>query len=135
LSKTRTLGQFIIERQADFPYARGRISRLIRDISVAAKIIHREVNKAGLIDILGEANSTNIQGEQQKKLDIFANEQFLSVLQSGGECCLVATEELEDAHIIDSNISKDAKYAVVFDPFDCSTNIDCYVAVGTIFSI
>jgi fructose-1,6-bisphosphatase I len=131
----KTLGQFIIEKQADFPYAKGELSRLLRDIGIAAKIVNREVNKAGLVDILGEAGTINIQGEDQKKLDVFANVQFIAALTCGGECCIVATEEEEDFVPIDSPVSKNAKYIVCIDPLDGSSNIDCNVAVGTIFSI
>jgi len=130
-----TLGQFIIEKQADFPYAKGELSRLLRDIGIAAKIVNREVNKAGLMDILGDAGSTNIQGESQKKLDVFANEQFISALKSGGECCVVVSEENDEYLYIDSEISKNAKYIVAMDPLDGSSNIDVNVSVGTIFSI
>jgi fructose-1,6-bisphosphatase I len=130
-----TLGQFIIEKQADFPYAKGELSRLLRDIGIAAKIVNREVNKAGLMDILGDAGSTNIQGESQKKLDVFANDQFISALQSGGECCIVVSEENDEYIYIDSEISKNAKYIVAIDPLDGSSNIDVNVSVGTIFSI
>jgi fructose-1,6-bisphosphatase I len=132
---TKTLGQFIIEKQSDFPYAKGELSRLLRDIGIASKIVNREVNKAGLMDILGDAGSTNIQGESQKKLDIYANEQFISALQSGGECCIVVSEENDEYVYIDSEISKNAKYIVAIDPLDGSSNIDVNVSVGTIFSI
>jgi fructose-1,6-bisphosphatase I len=111
MNATTTLGQFIIEKQADFPYAKGELSRLLRDLAIAAKIVNREVNKAGLMDILGDAGSTNIQGESQKKLDIFANEQFISALRSGGECCIVVSEENDEYVYIDSEISKNAKYS------------------------
>ncbi|MBB2144460.1 class 1 fructose-bisphosphatase [Pedobacter sp. LMG 31464] len=131
----KTLGQFIIEKQLDFPYAKGELSRLLRDIGIASKIVNREVNKAGLVDILGDAGTTNIQGEGQKKLDVYANEQFIAALTSGGECCIVATEEEDDFVPIDSPVSKNAKYIVCIDPLDGSSNIDCNVAVGTIFSI
>ncbi|WP_306550207.1 class 1 fructose-bisphosphatase [Daejeonella sp.] len=130
-----TLGQFIIEKQNDFPYAKGELSRLLRDIGIASKIVNREVNKAGLLDILGDAGSINIQGESQKKLDMFANEQFISALQSGGECCIVASEENDEFVYIDGEVSKNAKYIVAIDPLDGSSNIDVNVAVGTIFSI
>jgi fructose-1,6-bisphosphatase I len=130
-----TPGQFIIEKQADFPYAKGELSRLLRDIGIAAKIVNREVNKAGLMDILGSAGHTNIQGESQQKLDVYANEQFISALRSGGECCIVASEENEDFIRIDSAVSKSAKYIVAIDPLDGSSNIDVNVPVGTIFSI
>ena len=135
MPKVTTLGQFIIEKQADFPYAKGELSRLLRDIAIAAKIVNREVNKAGLMDILGQAGSTNIQGENQQKLDIFANEQFISALTSGGECCIVASEENEDIIIIDPKNRKAGKYVVAIDPLDGSSNIDVNVPVGTIFSI
>ncbi|WP_316821216.1 class 1 fructose-bisphosphatase [Pedobacter gandavensis] len=135
MSGIKTLGQFIIEKQADFSYAKGELSRLLRDIGIAAKIVNREVNKAGLVDILGDAGTVNIQGEGQKKLDVFANIQFISALTSGGECCIVATEEEDDFVRIDSPVSKNAKYIVCIDPLDGSSNIDCNVAVGTIFSI
>jgi len=131
----QTLGQFIIEKQADFPYAKGELSRLLRDIGIAAKIVNREVNKAGLADILGEAGTVNVQGEDQQKLDVFANEQFISALTSGGECCIVATEEEDQPVIIDSPLAINAKYIVCIDPLDGSSNVDVNVAVGTIFSI
>jgi fructose-1,6-bisphosphatase I len=131
----KTLGQFILEKQADFPYAKGELSRLLRDIGIAAKIVNREVNKAGLADILGEAGTTNVQGEGQKKLDVYANEQFISALKHGGECCIVVSEENDECIHIDSEVSKDAKYIVAMDPLDGSSNIDVNVAVGTIFSI
>jgi fructose-1,6-bisphosphatase I len=135
LKIAKTLGQFILEKQADFPYAKGELSRLLRDIGIAAKIVNREVNKAGLADILGEAGTTNIQGEGQKKLDVYANEQFISALKHGGECCIVASEENDEFIPIESEVSKDAKYIVAMDPLDGSSNIDVNVAVGTIFSI
>jgi len=135
MTKVITLGQFIIEKQADFPYAKGELSRLLRDIGIAAKIVNREVNKAGLIDILGNAGSMNIQGESQQKLDVYADEQFISALKCGGECCIVASEENEDIIFLDTDVSKNAKYIVAIDPLDGSSNIDVNVPVGTIFSI
>ena len=135
MSVVKTLGQFIIEKQKDFPYAKGELSRLLRDIGIAAKIVNREVNKAGLVDILGEVGTTNTHGESQKKLDVFANEQFISALTCGGECCIVISEENDDPVYIESEVSKNAKYIVAIDPLDGSSNIDVNVAVGTIFSI
>ena len=135
MTVVKTLGQFIIEKQADFPYAKGELSRLLRDIGIAAKIVNREINKAGLVDILGEAGTVNVQGESQKKLDIYANEQFISALESGGECCLVASEENEEVVLLNSKFSKKAKYIVAIDPLDGSSNIEVNVAVGTTFSI
>jgi fructose-1,6-bisphosphatase I len=133
--RVTTLGQFIIERQTDFPYAKGELSRLLRDIAIAAKIVNREVNKAGLVDILGEVGEINVQGEAVKKLDIYANDQFIAALKYGGECCGVASEENEDMVLINGEISKDAKYVVSIDPLDGSSNIDVNVSIGTIFSI
>jgi fructose-1,6-bisphosphatase I len=135
MSKVKTLGQFIIEKQTDFPYAKGELSRLLRDIGIAAKIVNREVNKAGLADILGEAGETNVQGESQKKLDVFANEQFIAALSVGGEVCGIASEENEDIITVENAQSKNAKYVVAMDPLDGSSNIDVNVSVGTIFSI
>lgn len=135
MQRVITLGQFIIEKQSDFPYAKGELSRLLRDIGIASKIVNREVNKAGLVNILGDAGSMNIQGESQKKLDVYANEQFIAALASGGECCIVASEENDEIVRINSAVSKNAKYIVAIDPLDGSSNIDVNVAVGTIFSI
>lgn len=135
MSQVITLGQFIIEKQADFPFAKGGFSRLIRDLAIAAKIINREVNKAGLVNILGETGDTNIQGEQVKKLDVFANEQCIAALKAGGECCMIVSEENDDVIPINSTISQEAKYIVCIDPLDGSSNIDVNVSVGTIFAI
>ena len=130
-----TLGQFIIERQEDFPYAKGELSRLLRDIGIASKIVNREVNKAGLVDILGEHGTTNIQGETVKKLDVYANDQFIAALSAGGETCGIASEENDDLVPMTSKVSKNAKYVVCVDPLDGSSNIDVNVSIGTIFSI
>lgn len=135
MSKVKTLGQFIIEKQSDFPYAKGEFSRMLRDIGIAAKIVNREVNKAGLADILGETGDSNVQGEQVKKLDVFANEQFIAALSLGGEVCAIASEENEEIIPVETEQSKNAKYVVAFDPLDGSSNIDANVSVGTIFSI
>ncbi len=126
-----TLGQFIIKKQGGFPYAKGELSRLLRDIGIAAKLVNREVNKAGLASFIGDAGTINIQGEGQKKLDIFANEQFISALRSGRECCVVISEENE-AYV---DLCDDAKYIVAIDPLDGSSNIDVNISVGTLFSI
>lgn len=135
MTQVTTLGQFIIERQADFPYAKGELSRLLRDIGIAAKIVNREVNKAGLVDILGEHGTTNVQGEQVKKLDVYANQQFISALGSGGETCAVASEENDEPVPITTKVSRNANYLVCIDPLDGSSNIDVNVSIGTIFSI
>jgi fructose-1,6-bisphosphatase I len=133
--KFKTLSQFIIERQSDFPYAKGELSRLLNDIGLAAKIVNREVNKAGLADILGDAGNTNVQGESQKKLDVYADQIFIEMFRRGGECCAIATEEREEIVVFDNKISRDAKYVVCIDPLDGSSNIDVNVSIGTIFSI
>src|ERR1051325_9754678 len=118
MKRVITLGQFIIERQADFPYAKGELSRLLRDIGIAAKIVNREVNKAGLVDILGDQGTMNSHGETQKKLDVYANEQFISALSSGGETCAVASEENDAILHIESPVSANANYVVSVDPLD-----------------
>jgi fructose-1,6-bisphosphatase I len=130
-----TLDEFIIQRQEELTFAKGELSRLLRDIGLAAKIVNREVNKAGLVDILGSAGTTNIQGEEVKKLDVFANKRFIAALKLGGECCGIASEENKDFIIVDDERSRDAKYVVALDPLDGSSNVDVNVSVGTIFSI
>jgi len=134
-SKVITLDDFIINRQGEFPYATGELSSLLRDIGVASKIVNREVNKAGLVDILGSTGDSNVHGEQVKKLDVYANEQFISSLSTGGEVCGIASEENEEIIPIDNAVSKNAKYVVSMDPLDGSSNIDVNVSIGTIFSI
>ena len=132
----KTLGQFIIEKQADFPYAKGELSRLLRDIGIAAKVINREIRKAGLVDILGENGTENVQGESQKKLDVFADEQFIEALTRGGECCYIASEEHEEGvELFPQGEASKGKYMVCIDPLDGSGNIDLNVSVGTIFSV
>lgn len=130
-----TLDEFIIRRQEKFPDAKGELSRLLRDIGLASKIVHREVNKAGLVDILGDTGTTNVQGEKVKKLDVFANSRFIASLKMGGACCGIASEENENFIIIDDELSQNAEYIVALDPLDGSSNIDVNVSVGTIFSI
>ncbi|PIE84282.1 MAG: class 1 fructose-bisphosphatase [Bacteroidia bacterium] len=130
-----TLNQFIIDQQADFPYATGEFSRLLYHLAVAAKIVNKQVNKAGLVDILGEAGTANIQGEEQKKLDVLANEQFIIACQNSGECCGIASEENQSIVTFDSDLSKNGNYIVCMDPLDGSSNIDVNVSIGTIFSV
>ncbi len=133
--KVKTLGEFIVERQSDFQYATGELTRLLSDISIAAKIVNREVNKAGLVDILGAENSENMSGETQQKLDVYANNQFMKALMAGGEVCGFASEEETTFIGFDGAISKSGKYIVLIDPLDGSSNIDVNVSIGTIFSI
>ncbi|TVR81440.1 MAG: class 1 fructose-bisphosphatase [Chitinophagaceae bacterium] len=130
-----TLNEFIFQRQKDFTYATGELTSLLTDIGIAAKIVNREVNKAGLVDILGNVGLQNVQGELVKKLDVFANEQFISSLASGGQCAGIASEENEDFVSLENEQSQHAKYIVTIDPLDGSSNIDVNVSIGTIFSI
>ena len=131
-----TLDEFIIRNQYEFPYSTGELSRLLRDIGFAAKIVHREVNQAGLVaEILGKTGQINVQGEEVRKLDTYANERFLSALELGGECAGVASEENEDFIAFSEETSKSSKYVIAMDPLDGSSNIDVNVSVGTIFSI
>lgn len=127
-----TLDQFIEDRERDFPEATGEFSQLLRDICLAARVVNREVNRAGLVDILGATGETNVQGEEVKKLDEFANTQFLNALRLGQHVCVVGSEENEE--IIPMNGSN-GKYVVLMDPLDGSSNIDVNVSIGTIFSI
>ncbi|KAA3650776.1 MAG: class 1 fructose-bisphosphatase [Bacteroidetes bacterium] len=131
----KTLSEFIIEKQDDFKYATGELTRLLNDIVIATKIVNREVNKAGLANILGATENENIQGETQQKLDVFADQQFISALKNGGEACGIASEENDDFVAFDSEFSRNGKYVVTFDPLDGSSNIDVNVSIGTIFSI
>ena len=116
-------------------FAGGDLSRLLRDIGFASKIVNREVNKAGLVDIAGAAGSENIQGEQQQKLDVFADEVFIRALKNGGEVCGIASEENDDFIAFENENSRNGKYVVAMDPLDGSSNIDVNVSIGTIFSI
>ena len=135
MNRIITLDEFIIHRQKDFPYASGELTGLLRDIGVAAKIVNREVNKAGLVNILGVEGAANASGDEVQKLDMYANDKLIDCLKNSGECCGIASEELEDFIEIPHVGSKDAKYVVLFDPLDCTSNIDVNVSVGTIFAI
>jgi fructose-1,6-bisphosphatase I len=130
-----TLDEFIIKRQKDFSYATGELTGLLRDIGVAAKIVNREVNKAGLVNILGVEGSANTHGEAQQKLDVYANEKLIDCLRNSGECAGVGSEENEDFISFDENGQNMGKYVVLMDPLDGSSNIDVNVSVGTIFAI
>jgi len=130
-----TLDEFTIQSLRNFPNATGELSALLRDIGLAAKRVNVEVNKAGLVDILGDAGTVNVQGEDVKKLDIFANNQFMGVLQHGVSCAGIASEELDDYVGFDDDLSRNSKYVCLFDPLDGSGNIDTNVSIGTIFSV
>jgi fructose-1,6-bisphosphatase I len=129
-----TLEEFIAVNQENHPEATGELSGLLRDIGLACKIVNRDLSKAGLVDaILGDAEKVNIQGEEVKKLDEFANTILIKCLQNSGECCGVASEEEDDFVSFENRMN--AKYVVLFDPLDGSSNIDVIVPVGTIFSV
>ena len=132
----KTLGEFIINKQNEFKYSSGELTRLINSIRLAGKIVNHEVNKAGLVDILGNAGEENIQGEDQQKLDVYANEVFIKNLVNREIVCGIASEEEDDFISIQGNNNKNEnKYVVLMDPLDGSSNIDVNVSVGTIFSI
>ncbi len=134
--KHQTLGEFIIENQSSFKYSSGELSRLINSIRLAAKVVNYEVNKAGLVDVLGSFGDTNVQGEDQQKLDVYANEKFIQTLVNRNIVCGIASEEEDDFISINSSDNKHQnKYVVLMDPLDGSSNIDVNVSVGTIFSI
>lgn len=133
--KVLTLDEFTIQQLRDFPQATGELSGLLRDVGLAAKRVNVEVNKAGLVDILGDVGAINVQGEDVKKLDVFANNQFMGVLQHGISCAGIGSEELDDYIAFDDEVSKNSKYVCLFDPLDGSGNIDVNVSIGTIFSV
>ncbi|EGR0285809.1 class 1 fructose-bisphosphatase [Vibrio cholerae] len=135
MQKMHTLGEFIVEKQHDFPHASGELSSLLASIRLAAKIVNREINKAGLADIIGASGNDNIQGEEQQKLDLYANEKFKAALEARDQVCGVASEEEDEAVAFSKELNKNAKYVVLMDPLDGSSNIDVNVSVGTIFSI
>lgn len=135
MSQTRTLGEFIVEKQNDFAHASGDLSSLLGSIKLAAKIVNREINKAGLVDITGSMGSENVQGEEQQKLDVYANDVFKSALEARDQVCGVASEEEDEAVAFNKALNRSAKYVVLMDPLDGSSNIDVNVSVGTIFSI
>lgn len=133
MNKIITLDEFILQRQKDFPFATGELSGLLRDIGLASKIISREVNKAGLADIAGQAGTENASGEEVQKLDVLADNLLISCLKNSGECCGIASEENNTYVPIESSLN--AKYVVLFDPLDGSSNIDVNISIGTIFAI
>lgn len=135
MSRVQTLAEFIIERQSEFPGSSGELSRLLSALRLAGKIVNREVNKAGLAeDILGSVGSTNVQGEEQQKLDVFANDQFIRALEAQGVICGIGSEENENYIAFENEMSRNGKYIVLMDPLDGSSNIDVNVSIGTIFS-
>ena len=136
MSHVTTLSEFIINRQGDFPYATGELSRLLTAVRLAAKIVNREVGKAGLAEhILGSVGSENIQGEEQQKLDVYADNVFINCFKNQNEVCGIGSEELDDFIGTDAGLNPNGKYIILMDPLDGSSNIDVNVSIGTIFSI
>lgn len=134
--RNTTLGEFIIEKQTQFQYTTGELSRIINSIRLAAKVVGYKVNKAGLVDIVGAAGEQNIQGEDQQKLDVYANDVFIQTLINREIVCGIASEENDDYITIEgSDRGHNNKYVVLMDPLDGSSNIDVNVSVGTIFSV
>ena len=134
--RNKTLGEFIIEKQQEFPYSSGELSRIINSIRLAAKVVNYKVNKAGLVDIVGQVGAQNIQGEEQQKLDVYANEVFIQTLINREIACGIASEENDDFITIEgSDKGHNNKYVILMDPLDGSSNIDVNVSVGTIFSV
>jgi fructose-1,6-bisphosphatase I len=130
-----TLNDYVNLKQKDFPYAKGELSSLLNHIGTAAKIVNKKINKAGLVDIIGRSGAINIQGENQQKLDVFADKIFINALLSSGQCCGVATEENQNEIVFTEKFARNGKYVVCMDPLDGSSNIDYNVSVGSIFSI
>lgn len=133
--KLITLDEFTIQETRRFPQATGELSALLRDIGLACKMINKQVLKAGLVDILGKHGATNVQGEEQMKLDIYANETLISVFENSTECAGIASEENDEHVCFEDEFSMNSKYVVLFDPLDGSSNIDVNAPIGTIFSI
>jgi len=125
------LDRFIKNNQTQFQYASGELSQLLRDIALASKVVNREVNKAGLIDLMGAIGTQNMAGDDQQKLDVLANIRFTRALMKGGEVCALISEESET--FVDLN--NEGRYVIAIDPLDGSSNIDVNVSIGTIFSI
>jgi len=135
MESIKTLGEFILDNQKDYPDASGELTSLFSSIRLAAKVLHREINKAGLVDITGSAGDENVQGEQQQKLDVYANERFKNALAQRGVVCGIASEEEEEFVKFEETKNLEGKYVVLIDPLDGSSNIDVNVSVGTIFSV
>jgi fructose-1,6-bisphosphatase I len=136
MSHFTTLGEFIIDRQKDFPGSSGELSRILSAIRLASKIVNQEINKAGVAtDILGAAGSENIQGEQQQKLDVYADEKFIKAIEARGVVCGIGSEENDDYIAYESEKCQNGKYVLLMDPLDGSSNIDVNVSIGTIFSV
>lgn len=136
INRVVTLGEFIIQNQNAFPYATGELSALLSSLRLAAKVVNAEINKAGLVDdIMGKVGTENVQGEEQQKLDVYANRIFIDALEARHLVCGIASEE-EDSYVsFEKEVNNNGKYIILIDPLDGSSNIDVNVSVGTIFSI
>lgn len=134
LSAVTTIERFIVEQEDRFPEATGELSNLLYDIALAAKIIAASIRRAGLVNVLGSAGHTNVQGEEQQKLDVFANDTIKNALSHTGRVCVMGSEEDDDIIPVPPQFAA-GKYAVLFDPLDGSSNIEANAAVGTIFSV
>jgi len=134
ITQFMTLGRYIIEEQEKYESATGELSKLLQDLSLAAKVISLEVNKAGLVDIIGFTGDDNVHGEQVKKLDMLAHDMLIKAMDHGGHLCVMASEEEEDIFQIPQKFNI-GKYVLLFDPLDGSSNIDANISIGTIFSI
>lgn len=130
-----TLEQFALKREKEFAYATGDLTQIMFDISLASKIVSREVNKAGLVDILGKVGEENVQGEEVQKLDVYANNHFIQALSMGGKIAVIGSEENEEIIPVKHEKIENAKYVLMMDPLDGSSNIDVNVSIGTIFSV
>jgi fructose-1,6-bisphosphatase I len=133
-NKVITIERHIIDGERQHPGATGNFSAVLRDLTLAIKVIWREVSKAGLVNILGVVGKENIHGDVVKKLDVFADEAIYKAMDHGGHLCVMASEENEDVLHIPDDYPK-GKYVLLFDPLDGSSNIDANVSIGTIFSI
>jgi len=133
MKKLITIERHFAEEQKLHPQATGELTDLLYDVAFAAKLVRREVVRAGLADILGMAGTTNVQGEEVKKLDLFANEKIINAIGQHGRFALMGSEENEGTIIPPKN--EKGRYVLLFDPLDGSSNIDVNVSVGTIFSI
>ena len=134
-NKLITMDEFTIQETRKFPQATGELSALLRDLGLAGKIINKQVRKAGLGDILGAHGATNVQGEEQMKLDVFANETLINILMNSSDCAGIASEENDNHVCYEDTFSAHSKYVVLFDPLDGSSNIDVNAPIGTIFAI
>ena len=135
MKKIKTLGEFIIDNQQEISYATGELTSLLSSIKLAAKIVHREINKAGLLDLSSINQNQNIHGEIQNNLDIFANETFKDTLKARNQVCGIVSEEEDNVVTFDKQLNVESKYVVLMDPLDGSSNIDVNVSIGTIFSV